>query len=270
MWEHVVVRLPPVIREKLTSSALFGVIFTTVLLLADLYVLITARFVPEYAIWEPPMLLEIVGWVLAVGLALGALKDLSYWLDPSKHPAITRLVGLGSYEERMGKLIEELEGPREQHGDALFTASFMIMESNYEMFPTDCIVWAWVTETQVREHSSYKVTVALRGGELFEFSSSSSDRENVILCIAQRPGNHIIGHDEELALRWKEEHADITAAIDRAGQAGLLPAGPEVLLGDVVRRGREVLARSREAVARAREQVAEARAKQADSSDRSA
>lgn len=222
-------RLHPKIREQLNSSARMSVIVLSVIVLALLYVLITNRFAPQYAIFSPPFVLELIGWAATVFFAVSLATTIPGWLDPVKHPAILRLVKFGEPEARMARLVEELEGPKEEHG-VTFTQSFLIDDgADLAYLPTDCIMWAYVTEKKKGENSTYEVSLGLRGGEVYEFSSAPSNRENVLLCIAQRPGNHIVGYDEGLVKLWKKSHESLTSLIDVLGHEGKLPAGPHVL-----------------------------------------
>jgi hypothetical protein len=55
---------------------------------------------------------------------------------------------------------------------------------------------------------SFRVFVALRGGEMVDFASTAADHENVLLCIAQRPGHHLVGFDEWLETIWNDDPRD--------------------------------------------------------------
>jgi hypothetical protein len=223
----------PLIRTSRNSTLVTGAIFLVVA-----YALITTRFVPSIApvrVWWP---FEIVGWIVVLLVAVSTNETLGWWMNPRKHPALVRLARDGDQEGRLGEVVAALDGPCERHGSAMFTAGHMIVEgfSQYAIVPTEWIVWAWAIETQHRKFGvipmgrSYQISVALRGGETITFSSSEQDHQNVLVCIAQRPGNHLMGADETIEKAWASNHEAITQAIDEVGAEGRLEAGPGPVL----------------------------------------
>lgn len=255
-------RLPAQIAEPLRRTARNATLVAAFFTAGFVFVLLATRLAPgllEIDLWWP---FEIVGWVIALLAGLATIESARAWLRPSRHAAIERLAKFGDVGEIVGDIVAELGGPRERHGTATFLASHLIAETalSYAIFPTEKIVWCHVIETVHRKWfvvsvgRSYEVVLRLRGGETYRFPSSAKDHENVLLCVAQRPGNHLFGHDEALEQAWSRDHLFVTRGIDLLASAGGLAGGPAAAL-DAAQRAEAMLA-----VEEARRAAADARA----------
>jgi hypothetical protein len=254
-------RLPAQLREPLVRTARNATLVAAFFTAGFLFVLLATHVAPELLdidLWWP---FEIVGWLIVLLAGLATVESARAWLRPSRHAAIERLAKYGDVGEIVGDIVAELAGPTERHGTATFLASHLIAETSmsYAIFPTDTIVWCHAVETVHRKWyvvtvgRSYEVVLRLRGGETYRFPSSAKDHENVLLCVAQRPGNHLFGHDEALEKEWSRDHLFVTRGIDLLASEGGLSGGPAAAL-DAAQRAEAMLAveKARETVARAR------------------
>lgn len=252
-------RLSGPLRKTARNASLLGII--VVLGLAGL--LIASRWFPSQApvvVWWP---FEVVGWLVVLIAGALTFDSIRAWLDPSKHAAIVRLAETGEIGPIISKLVDEIDGDGiERHGAAKFTASYLIVEDwiSYAILPIDRIVWCYAVETQHRKYGvipmgrSFRVFVALRGGEKFDFASTASDHENVLMCIGQRPGHRgLIGYDEALAEAWDKHHEGLTAGIDLMASEGRLHEGTGAVFEAAQRAAAKLADRGRAAVEKARE-----------------
>jgi hypothetical protein len=267
----VKVRIPARLAAPLRKSARNASMFGSAVVVGLLGILVTSRWFPAstpVVIWWP---YEVAGWLVVLLAGALTFDSVRAWLQPSLHRAILRLEEHGNTDQIINDLRVELDGPTEQHGAATFTTRYMLVEtwSTFAILPIERIAWCYSLETLHRKygvqiHRSFRVYVALRGGEMYDFASTASEHENVLLCIAQRPGHHVIGFDESLEKIWKIEPVVLTRGIDLLGREGRLHEGPVAVVDAVKRADATVEADARAAVVKARALVARVRAEQSE------
>lgn len=261
---RIPVRLRAPLRKTARNSSIAGVL----IVLGLVWALVTSRWFPAHAlvvIWWP---FEVLGWLVVLVASALTFDSLRAWIHPARHEAIVRLAQRGDVGRILETLLVELDGPSERHGAATFTARHVLVETwwSFAIVPTDQIVWCWAVETEHRKYGvipvgrSFRVFMGLRGGELLDFASTAGDHENVLLCIAQRPGDRVVGFDETLRQAWDDDALLFTRGVDLLAREGRLHEGPIAVL-DAIRRAtaslptdaRAALAQSRETLERARE-----------------
>ena len=153
---------------------------------------------------------------------------------------------------RVHRLQTELDsGEHETWGGVVFTDGFPYEDLGIgvTILPLDAVVWAYEEVTEhskaglIHTHDTAKVRLHLRNGQVHTIDAPPGESQNILLCLEQRSQGTMLGYDEAMKARWRDDAAGLVRSIDRLTAQGRLHEGAAALSGELLAEAKETLDR---------------------------